>query len=250
MNRIADVVFEPLAWAALALICSYALRRRAPRLAAALPALAGVVLVFFAIPAVGNGLMRALERPVLSTAQPGVVYDAVIVLGGAMSLEVTADTGQPAYGDGVERMLTAFELLRSGRAKNAILSGGPGAGQESEAHLMARQLVAWGIDESRLALEEQSENTHENAVGSVAIARAHGWTHDVLVTSAGHMKRAYGCFVNEGLPVDTLAVDFQSSDPSRHRQALLPRAHALAQSTAAIREAAGRIVYRWRGWTR
>ncbi|HEY2516796.1 MAG TPA: YdcF family protein, partial [Polyangiaceae bacterium] len=168
MNRIADVAFEPLWWAALALVCTYALRRRAPRFAAALPAIAGAVLVFFSIPAVGNGLVRALEQPVLSSAQPGVVYDAVIVLGGAMSLEVSADTGQPAFGDPVERVLTGFELLRSGRAKNAILSGGPGAGQVSEARMMAQQLAAWGIDDSRLALEERSENTHENAVGSVA----------------------------------------------------------------------------------
>ncbi len=144
-----------------------------------------------------------------------MTYDAVIVLGGGMNGIITSQTGMPAYTDAAERVLTAFELLRAGRAKSAILSGGvwPGSPPEvkTESRLMADALEGWGIDPSRLVLEERSTNTHENAVESARIARERGFTRDLLVTSAAHMLRARGCFLREGLAVDTLAVDFLRS---------------------------------------
>ena len=114
---------------------------------------------------------------------------------------------------------------------------------------MASTLEGWGIDPARLVLEERSTNTHENAVEATRIAREKGWTHDLLVTSAAHMQRARGCFLRQGLAVDTLAVDFGSYDPSLTPIGWLPRAGGLAQSTAALRERAGRVVYQLRGWS-
>jgi uncharacterized SAM-binding protein YcdF (DUF218 family) len=176
------------------------------------------------------------------------------VLGGATYPLVTLDTGAATFGDPVERVLTAFDLLRTNRARFAILSGsswsaGPGA-PPSEGQVLADQLIAWGIDRERLVIEDASRTTHENAVESARVARARGWTRVVLVTSAAHMKRAYGCFAEEGLPVDTLAVDFDAYDPSRHGSPWLPRASALAESTAALRERIGRAIYQLRGWSR
>ena len=108
-----------------------------------------------------------------------------------MSADITAETGMPAFSEPAERVLAAFDLLRTGRARNAILSGGSGAPAEAESRVIARQLEAWGIDGSRLALDERSLNTHENAVESVRIARERGWVRDVLVTSAAHVARAW-----------------------------------------------------------
>jgi uncharacterized SAM-binding protein YcdF (DUF218 family) len=253
VNHIADVLLEPLFAALVLLALSYFLWTRAPKAAFALPAIAFAVLLFFSVPAVANHLQRGLEQPPATTIKPDVAYDAVIVLGGGMSVEIAHETGMPAFNDAGERLLTAFDLLRTNRAKSAILSGGNQASMspdvEPESKMMAEQLEAWGIDPSRLAIEPRSKNTHENAVESVRIARERGWTHDLLVTSAAHMRRAEGCFRKEGLSVDTLSVDFRSSDPARGSAGWLPRAEALANSTAAIRERAGRIVYHLQGWS-
>jgi uncharacterized SAM-binding protein YcdF (DUF218 family) len=253
LNRVADVLFEPLFAAIVLLALSYLVRRRAPRAALALPGLAMGLLVVFALPDVANALEYRLEHPVLTSMRPDVTYDAVIVLGGVMSVGVASETGAPAWSDTVDRVTTAFDLLCTGRAKNAILSGGtvqsPAGTLPPESRLVARQLTAWGIDAGRLALDERSLDTHENAVESARIAREHGWTRLLLVTSAAHMSRARGCFAREGLLVDTLATDFQATEPGRHSGGFLPRAHALAESTGAIREAVGRLVYRARGWT-
>ena len=59
--------------------------------------------------------------------------------------------------------LSLAGLLASGRARNAILSGGSmyDVGAEAgEARVLSRQLVAWGIDPARILLEEASRNTH------------------------------------------------------------------------------------------
>jgi uncharacterized SAM-binding protein YcdF (DUF218 family) len=253
VNRIADVLFEPL-FLGLALIAlSYVLAKRTPRLAALLPALAFAVLLFFSTPLVANALQRSLEDPPLTTMKPDVTYDAVIVLGGGMNVLIANQTGLPAFNEGAERVTTTFDLLRTNRAKSAILSGGNGPGSppevRPEARLMADVLEGWGIDPARLVLEGGSTTTHENAVASVKLARERGWTRTLLVTSAAHMERARGCFVREGLAVDTFAVDFCSYDPTRTPSSWLPRAAALAESTGALRERFGRLIYRLRGWT-
>jgi uncharacterized SAM-binding protein YcdF (DUF218 family) len=252
VNHIADVLLEPLFIALVLIALSYFLWTRAPRAAFLLPAFGFGVLLVFSAPAVANDLQRSLEQPALTTLKPDVTYDAVIVLGGGVSAPIARETGLPSYNDAVERVLTAFDLLRTNRAKNAILSGGNQASASAdlkpESQLVAEQLEAWGIDPSRLAVEPRSTTTHENAVESARIARARGWTRNLLVTSAAHMRRAQGCFTKEGLAVDTLSVDFRSYDKAMGALSWVPRAEALATSTAAIRERAGRFVYRLQGW--
>jgi uncharacterized SAM-binding protein YcdF (DUF218 family) len=251
--HVGHAVFDPLFDALVLLVLSLVLRKRAPKLSRGLPAAALGLLLVFACPAVANRLMFALEHPTITTIQPDVTYDAVIMLGGTMDGMATADTGAPAYDEAVERILTTFDLLRTNRARFAIISGTSWAAQtgeaEPESRLIVRQLVAWGIDPARLVADEVSRNTRENAIESVRIAREHGWTRDVLVTSAAHMKRARGCFAKEGLGADTLSVDFSAYDPARHWSHWSPNTPALSKSTAALREWVARLAYRVRGWS-
>jgi uncharacterized SAM-binding protein YcdF (DUF218 family) len=249
----AQIFLDPLLDALLLLALAYALRTRAPRVAFVLPAVAMALLLVLASPVVANRMAFALEEPALTTMKPDVTYDAVIALGGTMDGRVTVDTGTPAYDEAVERILTTFDLLRTNRARFAIISGSswdaePGEAPP-EARLIAQQLEAWGIDPSRIVVDELARNTHENAIESTRIAREHGWTRDLLVTSAAHMKRARGCFAKEGLALDTLAVDFAAYDPARHLSRWGPSTSSLGESTAVIREWVARIVYRMRGWS-
>lgn len=253
LNYLGQFLLDPLYDALVLLFLAYALRRRFPRTSAWLPAAAGLLLLVFSVPVTANDLEHALEAPVEPVMKDGVVYDAVIVLGGAVDGPTTADTGEPQFNDAVERVLEGYEILRTNRARFAILSGTswrPGRGNpEAESRLIADQFVKWGIDPSRIVTDETSRNTHQNAIESVRIAREHGWLHDVLVTSAAHMKRARGCFSRLGLEVDTRAVDYVAYDPARHRHGWGVRTVTLVESVAAIREWVGRLVYRLRGWT-
>jgi uncharacterized SAM-binding protein YcdF (DUF218 family) len=188
----------------------------------------------------------------MRTARPEVTYDVVVLLGGVVDDRVQATSGQRAFNDNNERLLETFDLLRDGTARYAILSGGSATANPmrvTEAGALAAQLVAWGIVPDRLVIEDQARNTYENAVFSSAIVRARGWRSVLIVTSAFHMPRAYGCFRAVRLDVDTFPVDFRSY-ASPFSGEWMPRVHYLEGSSIAIREWSGRAIYRARGYSR
>lgn len=253
LSKILDIALSPLAWAiGLCFVGLLAHRKKNPRrLARLAPIGAAVLLYVFSIEPVSNALWGRLETPLRKSMRTDVTYDAVILLGGIYEDRATETFGQTSYNENIERLLVTFDLLRTGKAKRAILSGGPsdaaGLGV-AEANVLAKQLEDWGIARDRLIIEDHSRNTRENAVQTARMAREHGWQTLLMVTSAFHMPRAIECFNAVGLEVDTLPVDYRSFDGSRYSSGLLPRAGSLNQSTAAIREMVGRIVYRVQGY--
>jgi uncharacterized SAM-binding protein YcdF (DUF218 family) len=254
-SKILDVLLSPLAWAIL--LCLYAARRRRHargRRARRWPALtAALVLYVFSIEPVANALTASLETPDTNTARDGVTYDAVALLGGVVDDRATFTHRQPSYNENIERLLVTFDLLRTGRAKVAVVSGGPVDGSRAEvveAHVLGKQLVDWGIAPDRIVIEDQARNTRENAVYVAKIAREHGWSAIVVVTSAFHVPRALDCFRAVSLRVDALPVDYKSYDVRRFSSSWLPRAAFLGDSTRAIREIAGRAIYRAQGYGR
>jgi uncharacterized SAM-binding protein YcdF (DUF218 family) len=249
LSKILDVVFSPLTWA-IALSAVAAFRRTAP--SRVLPLLAGVVLCVFSMEPVSNRLMRWTEEGARRTMKDGVTYDVVVLLGGLVDHRATATANAPAYMDGVERLLSTFDVLRAGRARYAILSGGKDDDDDPvvEGPLLADQLSQWGIAKDRLISESSSKNTKENARFSADLIRTRGFKTVLLVTSAAHMPRALATFEAENVTADALPVDYRSFDPDRAHERWLPRATALAVSAGALRELAGRAVYRIVGYGR
>lgn len=253
-SKILDILFSPLAWG-MALAALGLLAPRLPRFERWLrraPALGLATLYFFSIEPVSNAIWRALEAPPLTTMRPDVTYDVAIILGGMLDDRAMATYGSAYYNDNVDRLIAARELLATGKATRALLSGGDGNLNQNgldEARVLARQLESWGIAPDRLIIEDRSRNTRENAVESARILRERGWPRALLVTSAFHMPRALGCFRAVGLDVDTLAVDLRSDNTPKTLADLLPRTKSLHTSAAALRELAGRLIYRLRGYT-
>jgi uncharacterized SAM-binding protein YcdF (DUF218 family) len=252
LSKILDILLSPLAWAIA--LCLYAIPRKKRRRGQKWAALAGaLVLYVFSIEPVANALTASLEKPSgkEKLAKKDVVYDAIVLLGGVLDDRSTATHGVPAYNDNIERLLVTFDALRTGRAKMAVISGGPVDASRSdtiEARVLAKQLVDWGIAEDRIVVEDQAKNTRENAVLVAGIARTRGWTSLLMVTSAMHVPRALDCFRAVQLDVDVLPVDYRSWDSKRFSSSWLPRPSFLAESTAVIREAFGRLVYRVQGY--
>jgi uncharacterized SAM-binding protein YcdF (DUF218 family) len=253
LSKTLDALAMPLVWAMLfAAFGAWANRRRRSRLAFAGPAAAFAVLYAFAIEPVANTLGRSLEASAVRTTSPDVTYDAVVVLGGLVDGRASASSGTPAYGDGVERLMAAYDLLRTGRARYALLSGGrlsPFDKTDVEADILERQLEDWGIASERLVVEGESRNTRENAAYAARIVKEKGWTRLALITSAFHMERAAGCFRAVGVPFDSLPVDFRTYDPRKFSGSWFPHAEALVMSTMAIREYIGRAVYSLCGYS-
>lgn len=242
LSKVLDVFLSPLTWAIL--LSLIGLVRRHDRWTRWAPLASAGVLYLFSIAPVSNALLLHAERSAARTMRSGLTYDAVILLGGVVSHAATQTWRVPSYNDNVERLLVTFDLLRTGRARNVIISGGKrDAGDPVvEAEVLGKQLEDWGIDPSRIILEGRARNTRENATESKRIAEEHAFGSLLMVTSARHVERALESFRKVGLEVDTLPVDYRSSD--RGGTSLLPRSDALDVSVHTLHEIFGRWVYR------
>ena len=250
LSKTLDFLLTPLAWSLGLLLAGLLQRSVGRRVFYTLTGI--VVLVAFSMEAVANRIELAVEQPAERTVRLDVTYDVVILLGGVSESRVGATWGQAAYNENTERFLETYDLLRSDKAKNAILSAGDIGGMPErwvEAHSLKDQLVQWGIAPERLVAEDKSLNTRDNAVMSAAIVRERGWKNVLVVTSAFHMPRAVGCFRAVDLPVDTIPVDYRSYATSWPTDRL-PRARYLEESSSALREWFGRGIYRARGFSR
>jgi len=251
LSKTFDLFLAPLTWALVLAFAGLLLRRRRARGSTALWLSALALLWGFSTEPVANGLMRHAEKDAPRSFRPEIVYDAVIVLGGAVDNDLTGATDRLDLNGAAERFLTGFELVRTGAARHVLITGGtlvPRADALIEADLLARQLETWGVPPEQLVSENKSRNTRENATESARIARERGWQTLVLVTSAAQMVRAVGCFRAAGLSPDALPVDYRAYDPSRRSGSWLPRASSLAMSTDALRELSGRLVYHALGY--
>lgn len=255
LSKLLDVLLAPLTWSMLLLaagagVVAYKPARK--RLGLGLLGCAFTVLYVFSLEPVANRLLRSLEDQ-RSTIKDDVTYDAVILMGGVVQVWAEQPEGRRSYNDNVERLLATYDLLRTGKATTAVISGGHPDASRPEARetaFQAAQLADWGIDPSRIVVEPRARNTYENAVEVKKIALEHGWKSLVVVTSAFHMTRALGCFAAVELPVDSLVVDRRSAAPDGKSMRWVPQTSALDQSTDALHEWVGRVVYRLRGYSR
>jgi uncharacterized SAM-binding protein YcdF (DUF218 family) len=252
LSKTLDLLVAPITWIVVLALLGVPFRRRRelPRWRRFAPLAAAVLTLVLSHELVSNALVRSLEAPPIRTYRSDVTYDAVVLLGGVIDERASQTYGERALNESVERLTTTYDLLRTDKARFAIVSGAsePREGIDVvEANALRDQLVAWGIASERVIVEDKAKNTRENAVESARIVRERGFDHVVIVTSAFHMPRALGCFRAVGLDVDTLPVDFRGHE---RWTTWLPRARYLDDSTMAIREWTGRAVYRIRGYTK
>ncbi len=252
LSKTLDLLVAPLTWIFVLALLGVPFRRgrELPRWRRFSPLAAALVLLLFSHELVSNALIRSLEAPPIKTYKPEVTYDVVVLLGGVIDERASQTYGERALNESAERLTATYDLLRTDKARFAIISGAsePRAGIDVvEASALRDQLVAWGIASDRIIVEDKAKNTRENAVESARIVRERGFASVVIVTSAFHMPRALGCFRAVDLAVDTLPVDYRGHE---RWTMWLPRARYLDDSTMAIREWTGRGVYRLRGYTR
>ncbi len=244
LSKILDLLLAPLTWSLLLVLAGLLTRKRPA--GAWLVAAAGAVLWVFSAEPVANALSRHAEAGVRSTLRPEVIYDAAIVLGGGIDPAASKGSGGIELNAAGDRVVAGYELFRSGRVRNLLLSaGGPESGEPVEADWGASLYLRLGVPADRVVLERESRNTRENAERSALVVRERGWKTLLLVTSAMHMPRAAAAFRKAGLEVDLLPVDrrYGAKDGS-----WLPRVESLERSSAALRELAGRLVYRAAGY--
>ncbi len=187
--------------------------------------------------------------------------DAIVLLGGGTEPAAYPRTRVEINGAG-DRVLYAASLYKAGKAPQILLSGGDiawlNAGASTPAEEMASLLTEIGVPESALLLENESQNTYENAVKAAEMLGEAEKKRILLVTSAIHMPRAVGLFEKQGFEVIPLPVDYsvtenkpagdQTGELIASIMDVLPSASSLMLTTNALKEYLGMLVYHLQGW--
>jgi uncharacterized SAM-binding protein YcdF (DUF218 family) len=226
--------------------------RLAPRLLLTLAAL----YLTFSIFAVSFQFERLLAwgyRP-LRPADVPAGRRVIVVLGSGSFTTRNWDGGKLTIVDlgAAERVLEAARVYRLVGADIVISSGGsPHRDDPDEPTGLAMRgaLVDLGIPESRILVETESRNTHDEALIVAGMLKTLGAERTILVTSARHMRRSVGTFKSAGVAViPAVARNSVVDQPWTARW--LPRDVGLWETREVAHEYLGLVAYLARGWYR
>jgi uncharacterized SAM-binding protein YcdF (DUF218 family) len=156
-----------------------------------------------------------------------------------------------------DRVLYAARLYQQGVAEKILLSGGniewSGSRTTTPAEDMADILRMIGVPEEVLIMQNQSQNTAEDAYFSAEMLREMDVEEIILVTSASHMFRSVALFENQGLTVIPAPSDYSITQESWYSLwhptfqdlliGLVPNANNLASINFVLKEYLGYFVY-------
>jgi uncharacterized SAM-binding protein YcdF (DUF218 family) len=153
---------------------------------------------------------------------------------------------------GVARIAETARVARLVPDAWIISSGGlPGLRprEQPSAVVMRDTLMQLGVPASRILLESESENTHDEAVLVAPMLTARQIDRVILVTSDVHMRRSIGTFHAAGIEAIPAIAQEPAWVPS-WRGWLLPSPLGLETSSGVAHEIAGFAGYAVRGWYR
>lgn len=205
------LVTAPASLLFFAILGAWVLQRWLPRLSRFLLAGSALFLLALSCMPVGSWSLALLEdrfaAPKLT--QP---VDGIIVLGGALSPEASAQVGQPVLNDSAERLTEMVALARRYPDAKLLFTGGSGNWRRPDAREADQvgPFLASPMDPSRVMFERDSRNTWQNAVDAKRLLKPGEDETWLLITSAWHMPRAVGCFRAAGWKVLPYPVDYRT----------------------------------------
>ena len=237
---------------AIGLVGLVLLFTRFTRLASWLIVTSLVLLAVAGLSPLGNVLILPLEERFPPWDASRGPPDGMIVLGGAISPDISAARGAVSLDEAAERITVAAELARRYPNARIIFSGGTNAvlfDEGVEAPFAVRELEDLGVAHDRITAEEQSRNTIENAVFARLIANPKPGQRWLLLTSAYHMPRAMAAFRAAGFAVEAYPVDWRTRGPNDLVRPFAAVSEGLRRTDTAMHEWIGLLAYRLSGKT-
>ena len=240
-NLAAALLLPPLNLLLIAL-AGLLLWRTRPRLARTLLAGSITLLWLLSTPLLSEYLLHSLESTPLTLADNTDTAEAVVVLGGGTYTNAPEYAGDTVGSLTLQRIRYAAKLNREIK-KPVLLTGGRPLGNSlSEAFLM-KQVMQGEFHGKVQWIEEESNNTLENALYSYRLLHAEGITRIYLVTHAWHMPRALYAFRKAGFEVIPAPTVF-TTRYQLNLLAFMPSAGALHSSQLFLHEVIGLLWYR------
>ena len=233
-------LIKPIMWVFLLLISAYIFKNKRKKLLL----LSCFMLYIFSNGFIADELLRIWEMPHKNL---NTIFDVGIVLGGISAYD--KHTNRHNFNKHADRLFDAEELYHKGIIKKFMLSGGNGLlfnNGYMEANSLRDYLLKKQIPKEDIIIENTSRNTKENAINSVKILKnKYNDGKFLLITSAGHIKRAQLCFKKAGLAVTPYPTDCITSYRNFSIEyILIPRVEAIEKWEDLIHEWIGYVVYR------
>ena len=254
LSKTVGRLFEPVGfiWAILLIACYRAIRKKEKLQALFTGGLALFISVIGGtkLPAY---LLSTLERPyIVKDFSTVSECDAVVVLGGGHSF-VSSGTFQIELNGAADRILTAAELMRLGKGKALVTSGGgfwKDGKQVGEGVLVKNWLETWKPFEQPIYDLGVNRHTRDEAVNAKALAEQHGWKKIALVTSAWHMRRSKALFEQVGLEVAPVGCDLEGASALENMWPFyfVPHIEGFQKLSQYMHEQIGWVYYNLRGW--
>jgi len=204
------------------------------------------MLTVIGLSPLGNALILPLEQRFPQWDHARGAPDGIVVLGGAISPDVSAGRGVATLNEAAERMTVAVELARRYPNMKIAFTGGTGAllfREGNEAEIALSLFESLGVARNRVILESKSRNTVENAVFTRDLVQPKPTERWLLVTSAYHMPRAIGIFRHANFPVEAYPVDFRTRGADDYARPFFSVGDGMRRTDTATREWVGLVVY-------
>ncbi len=243
LSKILDFLLQPLCWIFLLLGFAYFTRFTKRLLVITIALLLVITNGWFV-----NQCYLAYETPQTTLKKP---YQWCIILGGGM---MRSGEGYRT-GETADRFVQPLLLYKKGLVKKLLITGGNvnikglKIDDTQESKKVKEVLIAMGVAEKDIYLEENARNTHENATYTKKMLTPYLAEEMVLVTSAMHMPRAKACYSKEGFKVIEYPADIKKKDtPSGILDQVIPQERNLSKFAELIREMAGFVIYKFVGF--
>ena len=214
-----------------------------------------VIFALFSFPALPNFFLERLEyryQPLALTtasdtstcyALPAVKW--IVILGGGQTSDHNIPITSWLSKTSLVRLVEGLRLHKKIPESKIILSGGKVFDVVSEAEIMAEVAVSIGVNREDLILEQDSNDTKDQAriirpiVGSDVF---------ILVTSASHMPRSMALFKKQGMhPIAAPAGHTVKKNRNIHPTSLFPNSWELVKAEGVIYEYLGLLMAKLRG---
>ena len=213
-----------------------------------------IFLIVFSNGVFSNTLWRLLEYPWKRLDYSLVdSSDGIVVLSGG-GIRFSPKNKKIVEWNDPDRFLAGIDLYEANKSNRLIFTGGINpliSGVPPEGDIYIREALSMGIPKKDLFTTYPVSNTLQEAKAIKKLLNDEipaSQKKVILVTSAFHMNRAKRVFEREGISVFPYPVDFKSNKSFftslRNPLTWIPNTSYLNNSTRAIREIIGRIIYR------
>jgi uncharacterized SAM-binding protein YcdF (DUF218 family) len=240
LSKLLPYLLYPITLILFLLVWAVVSRRQLPTI------LAMVILLITSSPIVSNQMLAYIDGQELKKSiEDFNKADSIVVLSGIIT-PIMTNQGIAYEWEDPDRFFGGVELIKAGKAKNIIFTGGIRPWQtkiKPEGQILAKIAAEFGIPISQIIVTKDVLNTLEEAKAVREILTQNNANKIILVTSAFHMPRASMIFQMEGIEVQTYSVDYKANISDITPIDFLPSAAAFHSFQISLRELIGRAYY-------